>query len=201
MNKGMMIGVGAAVVLAGLIAFAAGGGETGADDPDHPYGVVTIEGSLPAYSDQVDAAVGQPMPVATGTNLTGEPLTLRPTGRAQAILFLAHWCSHCQAEVPEIQAWLDDTGGVEGVDIVSVATGIDPGRPNYSPVDWLAREGWEPATLWDDQSSAVVSAFGGSSQGPFPFWVFVDADGSVMGRIGGRVGGEQLENILLSLAG
>ncbi len=200
MNKGVVAAVGAAVVVAALIAFVAGGSE-GAPDPDSPYGVVEVEGTLPPYTDRADAAVGLPMPVAGGTNLQRAPLTVGPTGNPQAILFLAHWCSHCQAEVPEVQRWLNETGGLEGIDITSVATGIDPGGANYSPRDWLAREGWTTPVLWDDEASSVVSAFGGSSQGPFPFWVFVDGDGTVRGRIAGRIGGDQLGSILLSFAG
>ena len=197
MNKGVIAAIGAAVVLAALVAFVAGDGG-GAPDPDTPYGVVEVEGALPDYAGPDDAAVGLPMPVAQGTNLGGEALTLGPTGSPQGILFLAHWCSHCQAEVPAVQQWLDDTGGVPGTDIVSVATGIDPGRGNYSPHDWLSREGWEPPVLWDDEASSVLRAYGGTR---FPFWAFVDGDGTVIFRVEGSLEPQQLENILVSLSG
>ena len=200
MNRGVLVGLGVAVVLAALIAFVAGGGETGAGDPDTPYGEVTVSGTeLPRYAAQApDLAVGAPMPVVEGTDLFGETLTLGPTGEPQAIVFLAHWCPHCQREVPDVQSWLDETGGVEGVGIVGVATGIDPGQPNYSPRDWLSRERWEPATLWDDEASSALAAFGGNS---FPFWVFVDGDGTIMGRLAGGMGSAELERILTTLSG
>lgn len=197
MNKGLIAAIGAAVVLAALVAFVAGGTED-FPDPDTPYGVVSVEGDLPVYAGSSDAAVGLRMPVAQGTNLQGEALTLGPTGRPQAIVFLAHWCSVCQAEVPAVQDWLDETGGVEGVDITSVATSIDPGKANYSPHAWLAREEWEPSVLWDDQASSALTAFGGTR---FPYWVFVDGDGTVIGRIEGMLEAEQLENILVSFVG
>lgn len=199
MNTRVVVGVGAAVVVAFLIAFVASGGDPGVSDPDTPYGQVTVEGSLPAYAGvDSDAAVGMPMPVVTGETLSGEPMTLAPTGSPQAIAFLAHWCSHCQREVPAVQEWLDTTGGVDGVEIAAVATSIDPGQPNYSPHVWLAREGWTPPTLWDDESSSALRAYGGNE---FPFWVFVDGDGIVQFRVSGELGGDVLEQVLVSLTG
>lgn len=32
---------------------------------------------------------------------------VRPDGRAKIVPFPAHWCLHCQVEVPEVQDWLD----------------------------------------------------------------------------------------------
>jgi cytochrome c biogenesis protein CcmG/thiol:disulfide interchange protein DsbE len=198
MNPRIIVGVGAAVVVAFLIAFVASSSGPSVADPDTPYGEVAVDGALPPYTGGADTAVGMAMPVASGTTLDGTPLTIEPTGSPQAIVFLAHWCSHCQREVPEVQAWLEDTGGVEGVDIVSVATAIRPDAPNYSPHAWLAEEGWAPPTLWDDENSSVLEAFG---RGSFPYWVFVDGDGIVQVRASGALGAEVLEQVLVSLAG
>ncbi len=198
MNTRIVVGVGAAVVVAFLIAFVASSSGPSVPDPDTPFGEVTVEGALPPYVGGADAAVGMAMPTASGTTLDGSPMTIEPTGAPQAIVFLAHWCGHCQAEVPEVQAWLDDTGGVDGVDLVSVATSIRPGGPNYSPHAWLGEEGWTPPTLWDDEDSSVLAAYGGSS---FPYWVFVDADGTILTRASGALGADVLEQVLVSLAG
>ena len=139
-----------------------------------------------------------PMPVAEGTTLAGEPMTIGPTGEPQAIVFLAHWCPHCQREVPEVQDWLDQTGGVEGTSVTAVATSIDERQANYSPHAWLEREGWTPETLWDDEESSTLAAFGGNA---FPFWVFVDGEGTVLGRVSGGMGATELERLLVTLAG
>ena len=79
----------------------------------------------------------------------------------------------------------------EGVDLVSVATSIDPTRPNYPPDAWLQREGWT-APVIADTTNAVAEAYGLTA---FPYWVFVGPDGKVVARaIGGdarhRPGGD-----------
>lgn len=189
--------VGGVVALAFLVAIAFGGSDR--TEPATPFGVVEVQGALPEYSQgAVDTAVGMEMPRLTGTDLGGEPLTIAPSGRPQAIVFLAHWCGHCRNEVPAVQEWLDDTGGVDGVDIVAVATGIDPLLANYPPHFWLEDEGWTPPTLWDDEPSTALRAYGGRS---FPYWVFVDGDGRVVGRMTGELGAATLEGVLVSLLG
>jgi hypothetical protein len=50
--------------------------------------------------------------------------------------------------------------------------------------------------LRDDESQSVLASFGGSA---FPFWVFVNSDGTVAGRVSGNIPTEQLEQILGSL--
>jgi thiol-disulfide isomerase/thioredoxin len=63
------------------------------------------------------------------------------------VVFVAHWCPHCQAEVPRIVA-LAKAGKVS-VPIVGVATGTDASAPNYPPSAWLQREGWPYPVLVD----------------------------------------------------
>ena len=53
-------------------------------------------------------------------------------------MFLAHWCPHCQAEVPRIVT-LAKAGAFDGLDVASVATGTSSQYPNYPPSAWLAR--------------------------------------------------------------
>ena len=95
-------------------------------------------------------------------------------------MFIAHWCGHCQAEVPRVQAWLDATGGVPGVDLYSVATAMNSGQGNFPPSDWLARENWSLPVIRDDQDNSVLAAYG---SGGFPYWVFTNADGTVALRV------------------
>ena len=92
--------------------------------------------------------------------------------------------------------WAVNTTPPSGVEFVSVATAIDPRAPNFPPADWLHREDWPVATIWDDAQSSVLSAFGASA---FPFWVFTDADGAVALRTAGSLGVEQLETIMVGL--
>ena len=117
-------------------------------------------------------------------------------GTAKLLLFLAHWCPHCQAEVPVVQDWVDAGSLPADVELISVSTAIDPGRPNYPPDAWLDREGWT-APVIVDESGAVADAYGLSA---FPFWVFVNADGTVAGRLSGELTPEQLDTVVASLA-
>ncbi len=144
-----------------------------------------------------DVAAGRPAPVASGPSFDGSTVTIGEAGRPQVIIFLAHWCSHCQREVPVVQAWLDANGPPEGVDLRSVATGIDPTLPNYPPDAWLEAERWSVPVLVDP-ADTVASAYGLSG---FPFWVFLDAEGRVALRASGELTIEQLEGILTILRG
>ena len=111
------------------------------------------------------------------------------------LLFLAHWCPHCQAEVPLVQDWVDGGNLPADVELISISTSIDPNRPNYPPDEWLRTEGWT-APVITDESGAVADAYGLSA---FPYWVFVNADGTVAGRLTGELTTDQLDQIVASL--
>jgi thiol-disulfide isomerase/thioredoxin len=112
-------------------------------------------------------------------------------------MFVAHWCSHCQVEVPAVQAWVDETGGVEGVEVVAVSTAVVPERPNYPPSAWFAAEAWSSPVLADDMEASSFIAYGGRA---IPFWVFVDGGGKVFHRIEGGVDLVTLESVMNDLA-
>ncbi|NND02580.1 MAG: TlpA family protein disulfide reductase, partial [Acidimicrobiia bacterium] len=153
---------------------------------------------LPAFSrDGADNAIGVVAPTVTGVDLNGATIQIGGTGRPTAVVFLAHWCPHCQREVPQVQGWIDATGGVSGVDIVSVASSTDSTRDNYPPSDWLQREGWTQPVLADDPRNTAMAAFGGTA---FPFWVFLNADGTVEARVAGSTDITTLEGLLQSIA-
>jgi len=160
-----------------------------------------IEGAaLPImpFASAIDtSATGVPAPHVSGYDFDRHPVTVDPNdGRPKAIVFLAHWCPHCQDEVPRVQAWLDSTGGVPGVDIYSVATSIEASRPNYPPAAWLEGEGWTIPVIVDDTDNSILSAYG---SGGFPYWVFLNSDGTVAVRTAGQLDITQLEDLLQSL--
>lgn len=171
--------VGAVVVLV-LAAIIFGGGDIAAET-----GSPAISGTdLPLFSSgQVDGAVGMAAPTVSGEDFDGNVVTIDSAGQPTAVLFLAHWCPHCQAEVIEVSDWLEAGGGVDGVNIVSVATATDPVRDNYPPSVWLSD--WTPPVLLDDADRSVLTAFGGNA---FPFWAFLDGDGRVVARHAGSLG-------------
>ena len=195
-KTGLIIGVvGGLVVLLLVAAVMFGSEEVGAE-----YGEPEISGTaltLFPNTESIDfSAAGQTAPDVIGRNYDGSEVTIANDGRAKAIVFLAHWCSHCQAEVPRVQQWLDNGGGVEGVDMYSVSTAINSGRPNYPASTWLEGENWTVPVVVDDQKSSVLTAYG---SGGFPYWVFVNADGTVAVRTAGELSIDQLEEIMNTL--
>jgi thiol-disulfide isomerase/thioredoxin len=190
-------GAGVVALLIAAVLFGGSVGET-AVPIEEVVGSPQVDGSLPPMGNSnVDqTATGQEAPTVTGTDFDGEEVTITNDGRPKAIVFLAHWCPHCQAEVPSVQRWLNDTGGVDGVDMYSVTTAIDPRRNNYPPQRWLEDEGWTVPIIRDNAASSVLTAHG---NGGFPFWVFTNSDGTVALRIAGEIPINDLEAILRNL--
>lgn len=175
---------------------------TAPSPPAVPPGPTMVSGNrLPAYDDiepgQRDPAVGLDAPVVAGTDmLTGAAVTTA-TGSPVLVGFYAHWCPHCQREVPEIVSWLDDNELPEGVDFVGISTFNDQARGNHPPDAWLARERWPLPVLADD-TNEVAFTFGIAS---VPFTIAVTADGQIAGRVSGNIGPQglvDLANLLLA---
>lgn len=164
---------------------------------------VVTGAALPAYAPgaadpgAADPAVGQPAPLVEGASFDGTPVSIKGDGIPKLILFIAHWCPHCQREVPVVQSWLDAGGLPDGIDLISVATAIDPTLPNYPPDAWLARERWSPPVIVDGDRR-VATDYGLTA---FPYWVAVGADGNVAGRLTGELTPDQLDTLVASLSG
>jgi thiol-disulfide isomerase/thioredoxin len=166
------------------------------------YGEPTVAGdALPAMASgqsivENDPANGLVAPEITGQDFDDSTVTIAPDGTPRAIVFIAHWCDHCRREVPKVQSWLDSGGGVEGVQIVSVTTSATSGQPNWPPSSWLERENWTSPNIRDDQGSSILQAYGGNS---FPYWVFLNGDGTVASRIAGSIDIATLELVMQTL--
>jgi thiol-disulfide isomerase/thioredoxin len=98
-------------------------------------------------------------------------------------VFLAHWCPHCQAEVPRLVA-LAKAGKLDGLAVTGVATGTSSAAPNYPPSAWLQREHWPFPVMADSKTNAAARAFGVSG---YPTFVLIDGSGKVVGRAAGEV--------------
>ena len=196
------------IVIVGIVAVvlvAAGGGNSssssggGAKNAVEVSAEVTTGGTaLPRYTAGVkDTAVGMTAPTLGSVDFQGRNVEVGgATGSPYALAFLAHWCPHCQAEVPRLVS-LARNGKIEGVDVVGVATGTSEANPNYPPSAWLAREDWPFGVLVDDGRFTAANEYGLSG---YPFLVFVDANGKVVGRTSGEVAPEDLQKIFKSLA-
>ena len=144
-----------------------------------------------------DPAVGVAAPVFEATNLAdGERITL-PADGGVIIGFVAHWCPHCQAEVPELVNWLGTGALGEDITFVAVSTAVVEERGNFPPSQWLSNEGWPGLAVADDGQASLLATFGFSG---FPAFVAIDADGIVVDRIGGNVGVAGFDRLAASLA-
>lgn len=144
-----------------------------------------------------DPAIGSAAPTLTGRGFDGKPVTVGGPGTPRVVLFVAHWCPHCQAEVPRIVK-LAKQGKLDGVEVDTVTTGTSPDAPNYPPSKWLAREKW-PFTkvLNDDAKQRAMRAYGGPA---YPYFVLLDAQGKVVGRASGELAPEVIASAAAKLA-
>lgn len=146
--------------------------------------------------DAVDPAVGTMAPSVSGQLFDGSGQSIKPGSGPLLLMFVAHWCPHCQREVPLVAKWADNTA-LAGVTLQAVSTGVKPDLPNYPPSAWLARENWTIPTLVDDEDTTAANAFGLTS---FPYFVAIDATGKVVKRASGELTEAQF-NELATLAG
>jgi cytochrome c biogenesis protein CcmG/thiol:disulfide interchange protein DsbE len=189
------------IALVAVIAIVASGGgdDDGSTATTVPGGSevrpVAITGDpLPPFGDSPDPAVGLAAPAIEGAGFDGSPVSVDPgSGRVTVVVFLAHWCPHCQREVPVLTGWEAEGGLPEGVDVISVATATAADRPNYPPSSWLAGENWPFPVIADDPSYTAGQAYGLSS---FPYFVILDADGNVSSRASGEIDPDDLATLI-----
>ena len=185
---GVVIAIVVAVVLVAVLVID--GGDDAADAGSQ-YGVVTTSGGplppLPEGGD--DPAAGALAPDILSERAEGN-VAVEPAsdGEPTMLVFLAHWCPHCQAELPRLVDLTDD-GAFDGVRTVAVLTSTDEDSPNYPPSAWLDEEGWTGDRFFDDEGSTAAAAYGVTS---FPYVVYVDADGTVTRRHAGAQAEEQV---------
>lgn len=191
------------IALFAVIAVVVSRGGDGGDS-ETPPGVeqtraVEVTGSpLPPAGQGADPAVGSAAPELDGASFDGTPLRIAADGRAKVLVFLAHWCPHCQREVPVLADWLKANELPDGVDVYGVATSTNRDLPNYPPSAWLEREAFDAPTLADDADSTAAGAFGLSG---FPFFVALDAQHQVVARASGELTVERWEELLDAAAG
>lgn len=204
------IGLGVLVVVVAVVAIAVGtSSDSGSDsggsaspsggtvvpNGDLEFGAVEVQGTpLPvAPQSGADPAVGLTIPTVKGITFDESPVTISADGKPKVILAIAHWCPHCQKEVPLIQEWLDANGMPSDVDLVAVATGNDESAVNFPAGDWLRKEGWSVPTLLDDKEDTAGKGLGVSG---YPGFTVVGADGKVVFRTSGEISMAQFEQLL-----
>ena len=146
---------------------------------------ISVEGEvlLPFESGIADPAIGVTAPVLSGESFDGTPVVVGgPTDNPTLVVFLAHWCPHCNDEIPELLSLAVSGDLPEGLDVIGVSTAADPSAENYPPSEWIVEKGWRWPTMADDENLTAINAMGGTS---FPFTVVLDSDGTVLARRAG----------------
>jgi cytochrome c biogenesis protein CcmG/thiol:disulfide interchange protein DsbE len=198
------IGASIAVLIVGFLVYAISrnsGDDSSSAAGLQEYGEVTVSGdALPAYSEGADdPAVGKMAPEVAGEGFTGNAVTTK-TDAPQMIVFLAHWCPHCQAEVPQLVEWERDGEVPAGLEVMAVATATSPTNPNFPPSEWLTRENFP--LIWpvmvDDGANSAGNAFGVSG---YPFFVLTDSEGKVVYRGSGEISKDDLTSIIKTTLG
>jgi cytochrome c biogenesis protein CcmG, thiol:disulfide interchange protein DsbE len=209
----LWVGLVALVVVVGVVAVLVGrssdsgsssggsaspSGGTVVPNGDLEYGSIDVLGTkladAPASgTGAADTALGETIPTIKGTSFDGSQMAIAPDGQPQIIIVAAHWCPHCQAEVPRLQSWLDQNGMPTDVELVTIATANDSTRVNFPAGPWLRKEGWSVPTMIDDKESNAGQALGVTG---YPAFIVVDKDGKVVFRTSGEITMPQWESLL-----
>jgi thiol-disulfide isomerase/thioredoxin len=206
-NGKFIVGAIIAIIIGGaaIVAISSSGSDSNTSSGNiSEFSEITVSGdALPAFdsnSSATDTAIGLSAPVVSGKGFTGTEITTDGAGTPTLLVFLAHWCPHCQREVPLLVQWEKDGKTPTGVDVIAVATGTDPANPNFPPSEWLARE--EFPALWpviaDSADKKAADAFGLSG---YPYFVLVDAQGKVFKRLSGEIPMDELTEIINQMIG
>ncbi|MEN8114922.1 MAG: TlpA disulfide reductase family protein [Actinomycetota bacterium] len=175
----------------GLIAPVASG-SSGVAEPSGP------DGWLPPFQQgQPDAALGVILGDVTGPEYyTGSDTAIDPTdGVARAWLIWAHWCPHCQRELPAVSEWyVENASSYPNVELLSVTSSIDDTRGN--PLEPYLDELQLPFPTIVDADLALAQQLGVSA---YPFWVFTGPDGTTLLRIAGYLETAQVQEIFSQL--
>lgn len=211
-NKLMMwITLGVVVLLGGGIAFFATRGDDGesagseatvstpgSSFPDSQPVTITGEALAPLGDGGADPTIGLPAPKLAGLDFRGEAVNVTPDDGPYMLVFLAHWCPHCNAEVPVLIDWRNSGGVPNDLNVIGVATAVSESRVNYPPATWFSTKGWPWPVLVDESqgdsaAGKAAQAFGATG---WPYFVIVGDDGLVKARVSGRIEVAELQAIV-----
>ena len=199
--KWIIIGVVALVAVAvGVALLASRDAEQREQSDVRQVSDVSVEGApLPPFDGQEpDPAKETVAPAFAATTFDGVEVSVLPgDGTAKVIGFFAHWCSHCQRELPRMAGWLAANQLPAGVEVIAVSTAVDSSRGNYPPSAWFEEEQWPAVAVRDSAENEIGDAYG--LQG-FPYMVAVDADGRVVARVSGELTDSLWEFLLSTVA-
>ena len=122
-------------------------------------------------------------PTLNGYAFDGSNLSVTPgNGKPYMVVFLAHWCSHFNNEVPRLIEWKESGAVPADLQVIAVSTSVASDRPNYPPSQLVVNKAWPWPVMADSEARDAAQAYGVSG---FPFFTIVVADGKVKARASG----------------
>lgn len=176
---------------------SSGDAADGASSGPGEFQPVTFSGTaLPSLEDSVpapgaDPAVGTAAPVLNGFGFDGTPMQVKADGKPVLLVFLAHWCPHCNAEIPRLIEWKESDQMPDSLEVIGIATGSRDDQANWPPSQWLVDMEWPWASMADSETQDAALAMGVSG---YPGLVLLDADGTVLARRSGEASVSELND-------
>ncbi len=195
-RTGLFVGLALAAAVAGALIASMATRDEPADRQITEIGFAETTGGVlpPMPPSGADPAVGIVAPTIRAMTFDDTQVDVVPGGgRALVIGFFAHWCPHCQAELPRLTEWLNLKDPPEGVEIVAVSTSVDSGAPNYPPSAWFKEVGWPELLLRDSATNAIGAGYGLTG---FPYFVVIGPEGRVLRRMSGELSTQEWEYLL-----
>ena len=215
-TKWIVAGIAVVLVVIAAIAIVGGGSDKGSDTAGSAtsvasdgsgesatkaaeYQPVTFTGTaLPALEDSVpvvgtDPAVGTPAPVLKGFSFNGMEMTIKASGKPMLLVFLAHWCPHCNAEIPRLIEWKASGDLPETVQVIGITTGSRDDQANWPPSEWIVNMEWPWPVMADSEAQDAALAMGVSG---YPGLVLIGGDGKVLARRSGEASISELNDWL-----
>jgi thiol-disulfide isomerase/thioredoxin len=165
-------------------------------DPGEYQPVSLVGDHLPAFDQSIgDKAIGMSAPTFTGYSFDGSPIGYAGgDGTPTMIVFLAHWCPHCNAEVPRLVQWYKSGLKPKALRIIGITTSSRNDAPNWPPSTWLTKTmAWPWESMADSQTSDAASAFGVTG---FPAIILLNGAGKVEYRLSGEVPIDELDSVI-----
>lgn len=189
--------VGAAIIGAAAIAVGMSSGRDStpaASTTTFPGGVgasefqqVTVTGpSLDPLGDSgSDVSIGEDAPALRGYTFGGAPVDVTPgeSGDPTMLVFLAHWCPHCNREVPRLVKWHDEGLVPDNLRVIGITTSSRDDQANWPPSKWIESFGWPFEVMADSRGQDAAAAYGVDG---FPFMVIIDGRGKIALRMSGE---------------
>lgn len=196
-SRKVVLFVGAVVVGASAIAIGVSSGRNSSPvgtTTTYPGGVgaseyqpLAVTGSplAPLGDSGSDPSVGADAPVLRGYDFGGAPVNIVPgeTGDPVMLVFLAHWCPHCNREVPRLVQWHAEGLVPKNLRVVGITTSSRSDQVNWPPSEWIKKFDWPFEVMADSREQQAASAYGVDG---FPFMVIVDGRGKVALRMSGE---------------